>query len=54
MSSRLHENNLLTEYLQDRTYEELDVLFARKLSARKFKSAEVHVYEDSEYQIFLD
>ncbi|KAG8163609.1 hypothetical protein KVR01_006906 [Diaporthe batatas] len=38
----------------DRTYEELDVLFARKLSARKFKSAEVHVYEDSEYQIFLD
>ncbi|KAK7715887.1 hypothetical protein SLS63_011226 [Diaporthe eres] len=40
--------------VKDRTYEELDVLFAKKLSARKFKSAEVHVYEDSEYQIFLD
>lgn len=46
--------NFLTLYFQDRTYEELDVLFAKKLSARKFKSAEVHVYEDSEYQIFLD
>lgn len=45
---------MLTQNLQDRTYEELDVLFARKLPARKFKSAEVHVYEDSEYQIFLD
>ncbi|POS70952.1 general alpha-glucoside permease [Diaporthe helianthi] len=40
--------------VKDRTYEELDVLFARKLSARQFKSAEVHVYEDSEYQIFLE
>ncbi|KAI3394273.1 hypothetical protein diail_2976 [Diaporthe ilicicola] len=40
--------------VKDRTYEELDVLFARKISARKFKSTEVHVYEDSEYQIFLD
>lgn len=37
-----------------RAYEELDVLFAKKLPARKFKSAEVQVYDDSEYSVFLD
>lgn len=44
----------LNIYDQGRTYEELDILFAKKIPARKFKAAEVQVYEDSEYNIFLD
>lgn len=32
----------------NRTYEELDILFAKEVSARKFASTEVNLFEDQE------
>jgi SP family general alpha glucoside:H+ symporter-like MFS transporter len=32
----------------NRTYEELDVLFEKEVSARKFASTEVNLFEDQE------
>lgn len=50
-----HQDSIVSNiYHQGRTYEELDILFAKKIPARKFNAAEIQVYEDSEYNIFLD
>jgi SP family general alpha glucoside:H+ symporter-like MFS transporter len=35
----------------NRTYEELDILFARKVSARKFANTEVNLFEDQEIDL---
>jgi MFS transporter, SP family, general alpha glucoside:H+ symporter len=32
----------------NRSYEELDMLFAKRVSARKFASTEVNLFEDQE------
>lgn len=32
--------------MKNRTYEELDILFSRKVSARNFKSSKINIYED--------